>query len=144
MISIVLFISISVLAQVHVSSESETEQVDAEEDHIIEAIENLLQDKTLPQYQRIRERLDLRIMRARKGKSIVFYIYCKTLEELLYLHELLTNGELKKRVTTVFDLLISKRETTVSEVSWSKEEFKKFKTYFESKLPCNLSFVGFD
>lgn len=144
LLSVVLIISISVLATVHVSNGGEAEQVDEDENNIIEAMVNLLQNKTLPQYQRIRERLDLRIILARKGQSIVFYIYCKTLEELLYLHELLTNGELKKRVTTVFDLLISKRETTVSEVSWSKEEFKKFKTYFESKLPCNLSFVGFD
>src|SRR5688572_7699592 len=100
-----LIISISVLTQVHVSSEGEAEQVNEEEDHILEALANLLQNTTLPQYQRIRERLDLRIMRATKGNSIVFYIYCKTLEELLYLYEFLIKGEFKKCISTVFDML---------------------------------------
>src|SRR6218665_3946635 len=130
--------SISVLAQVHVTIEGEREQADVAEDQILEAMANLLQNTTLPQYQRIRERLDLRIMRARKGQSIVFYIYCKTLEELLYLHAFLTKGEFKKRIATVFDMLISKKQTTVSEVSWSEGEFTKFKSHFESKLLCDL------
>ena len=64
MTSVDLIISISVLTQVHVSNEGEAEQVNEEEDHILEALANLLQNTTLPQYQRIRERLDLRIMRA--------------------------------------------------------------------------------
>ena len=127
------------MARVDVSNEGEIEQVNVEEDQILEAMENLLQNTTLPQYQRIRERLDLRIMRARKGQSIVFYIYCKTLQELLYLHAFLTKGEFKKRIATVFDMLISKKQTTVSEVSWSEGEFTKFKSHFESKLPCNSS-----
>jgi len=126
------------LARVDVSNEGEIEQVNVEEDHILEAMANLLHNTTLPQYQRIRKLLDLRIMRARKGQSIVFYIYCKTLEELLYLHAFLTKGEFKKRIAIVFDMLISKKQTTVSEVSWSEGEFTKFKSHFESKLLCDL------
>lgn len=131
----VRIISISVLEQVHVSNEGKAELANAEEDDLLEVMVDLLQDKMLPQDQRIRERLEVRIMRARKDQSVVFYIYCKTMDEPL--RELLTKGEFKKCIASGFDLLISKTKTTVLE-----EEFTTFKTYFEGKLPCNLYLTG--
>src|SRR6218665_2440759 len=95
------------------------------EDEIVARLTNVLSGSSIEESSRILERVQLNILAAKKGHSILLYIWCKTMEELLHLHDLLTSGHLKDTVEELFNqLLNTSQNTAVKSITMNDEEFK--------------------
>src|SRR6218665_508682 len=81
---------------------------DSTEDVIITRITELLNGRSPEDSSRILEGAQIRIIGARKGQSVVIYIFCKTLSDLLDLKEMHVSGELTTHLRAMFSQIISR------------------------------------
>src|SRR6218665_39448 len=81
---------------------------DSTEDVIITRITELLNGRSPEDSSRILEGAQIRIFGARKGQSVVIYIFCKTLSDLLDLKEMHVSGELTTHLRAMFSQIISR------------------------------------
>lgn len=120
-----------VVARVHAHLDGPIQSMMPAEDEIVARLTNVLRGSSIEESSRILERVQLNIFAAKKGHSIVLYIWCKTMEELLRLHDLLTSGHLKDMVEQLFNqLLNTSQNTAVKSITMNDEEFKLMKLYF--------------
>lgn len=83
---------------VRVHSQIEDEQT---EDEVIASFARALGNRPLEESRRILEGT-LNVIAMKKGHSIVIYIYCRTLKELLRLEEMQLNGSIRSTVRELF------------------------------------------
>ena len=83
---------------------------------------------------RILELAMVKVIAAKKGQSVVLYIYCKTIEDLQQLQKSLISGRLKDSVEMLFNsLLIRSQKTKVAALTTDFEEFQNMRTYFKGR-----------
>lgn len=124
------------------------------EDEIIANFANVLQNKPLDESRRILE-LTLNVIALKKTKSIIIYVLCKSVRELLELRDMQLKGKLRLEVKKFFMLLLPPpkiMETTTSNLcditesifkqllyksqiddvvaNFSETEYEKCKTHF--------------
>lgn len=110
------------------------ENVTQTEKELVTKIEYLLSDYSVDDPRRIFDIIKSNAIAAKQGQSIVLYIYCKIIEELQLLHELLTSGQLKDSVELWFkSLLVGSQIITVASLRASAEEFQKLRKYFKGE-----------
>lgn len=139
---------------VRVHSRIEDEET---EDEVIASFARALGSRPLEESRRILEGT-LNVIAMKKGQSIVIYIYCRTLKELLRLEEMQLNGSLQSSVKELFTRLVYQTQEiqvtaddlkTVLEsifsqirdlseikrtsITSSEKEFAKYISYFMSK-----------
>src|SRR5688572_3708215 len=144
---------LSVVVRVHATLQGV--DFDHTEDELIARITELLNGRSEEDSSRILEVAQLRIIGAKKGQSIVLYIFSKTLSDLLDLKEMHVTGELKTRLRNLFTQIISRSQcvevtaenlSTIVEsvfeelfhrsnvaqldLTFSEEEFEKCLSYF--------------
>jgi len=109
-----------VVVRVHASlgNDKDADQI---EDEIITRFKDILRDKSLDEVNRIMEDIDLTIIAAKKGLSVVLYVYCRTTTELTNLYEVKLSGKLRSTVQQVFKQLLllasSPAEVTVEKLN---------------------------
>lgn len=73
----------------------------------------------------------MRIIAAKKGNSIVLYVWCEKVEELLRLEGLKTSGHLQESIEQLFNQLLNRSEKiAVKEIKMDDEELERMKEYF--------------
>ena len=108
------------------------EIVTEDENEIASKVENLLINSSIDESRRILGLVESRVIAAKTGKSIVLYIYCKTIEGLEQLHGLLISGRLKNSVEIWFNSLLPRsQKIIVAALTISTEEFQKMRTFFK-------------
>jgi len=124
---------------VRVYAKSVGENVSEAENEISTAIANMItSDRSTEAADRLLELVNLKVIGARTGHSIILYIYCKTIEELQRLHELLSSGRLRDSVELWFNHLLNRsQKIAVTTLTMSTEEFQKMRAY----LLGNSSFL---
>jgi len=120
---------------VRVHASLDGENVTETEKEISTAIANMIiNDRSTDEASRILELVNLKVIAAKIGQSVVLYIYCKTIEDLQQLHESLISGRLKDSVEMLFNsLLIRSQKTKVAALTTDFEEFQKMRTYFKGR-----------
>ena len=130
--------------RVHASLDGEN--VTETEKEISTAIANMIiNDRSTDEASRILELVNLKVIAAKIGQSVVLYIYCKTIEDLQQLHDSLISGRLKDLVELWFNsLLIRSQKTKLVALTTDDEEFQKMRTYFRGQnlFPVQLIYVG--
>lgn len=117
--------------KVHARLDGPLETVTTAEDKIVTTIESVLSGTSIAESSRILEILQMRLVAARIGQSIVLYIWCKTVEELLRFYEFLTSGRLKDTAELLFNQLLTlSQKVVVRNITMSDEEFESIKAYF--------------
>lgn len=110
------------------------------EDEISTAFEKMLIGRSITERSRLLDIFQLKVIDAKKGQSIVLYIYCETVEELLRLQELLTSGCLKDAAERLFNKLLTRsQEVAVENATLNDEEFKRMKAYFTGDQLFNFN-----
>lgn len=99
---------LSVVVRVHANLQGV--DVNHTEDELITRITELLSGRSQEDSSRILEVAQLRIIGAKKGESVVLFVFCKTLTELLDLKEMQLSGELKSHLQTLFTQVISRSQ----------------------------------
>ena len=79
---------------------------DHTEDDIITRFKDILSGKSLDEASRILEDIDLTVIAAKKGHSVVLYVYCRTATELTDLYEMNLSGKLRSTVEQLFKELL--------------------------------------
>ena len=98
-------ILISVVVRVHANLGNDKD-ADHTEDNIIARFKDILKAKSLDEASRILEDIDLTIIAAKKGHSVVLYVYCRTATELTNLYEMNLSGKLNSIIELVFRQLL--------------------------------------
>lgn len=80
---------------------------DYTEEDIIARFTDILSVKSLDEVSRILKQTELKIIAAKKGLSVVLYVYCRTAKELLVLYEMNLSGKLRNTVQQLFSQLTS-------------------------------------
>ena len=120
----------SVVVRVHAHLEGPLEDVTPTEDAISTTIAIALSGTSIEERSRIWERAQLKLIAAKKGQSVVLYVWCETVEELFHLHESLTSGHLKDSVELLFNhLLTTFQKVVLKRVTMQDEELKLIKGY---------------
>ena len=122
-----------VVARVHAHLDGPVQSMMPAEDEIVARIANVFSNtcKSFEESSRIWKRVKLKLIAAKKGHSIVLYIWCKTMEELLRLQDLLTIGHLKDTAEQLFNQLLTlSQKVTLKDITMDDEEFKQMKLYF--------------
>lgn len=133
-----------VVARVHVKLDGPLEKVKPAEDEIVTTIASVLNGTSIADSIRIWQRVHLKLIAARKGQSIVLYIWCETKEDLLRVHDSLTSCRLKDPVEQFFNqLLTQSRKVAVNTITVNDEEFRRMKAYFTGNQLFNISFELF-
>lgn len=116
------------------------ENVTEAENEISTAIANMItNDRSTEEANRILELVNLKVIGVKTGQSILLYIYCKTIEELQRLHEMLNSGRLKDSVELCFNRLLNRsQKITVTTLTVSTQEFQKVRTYFTGNFTFTL------
>lgn len=115
-------------ARVNLDGENVTE----DENEIASMVGNLLINRSVDESRKILGFGESRVIAAKTGKSIVLYIYCKTIKDLEQLNESLTAEKLTNSVELLFNSLLPRTKTiTVAALTISTEEFQKMRTYFK-------------
>ena len=75
-----------------------------------------------------------KVIAAKKGQSVVLYIYCNAIEDLQQLHDSVISGRLKESVELWFNsLLIRSQETKVVALTTDFKELQKMITYLKGQ-----------
>lgn len=107
------------------------EDVTTAEEQISTAIAYVLSGISIAGSNRILELAQLKVIAAKKGQSVVVYIWCETVEELFRLYELLTSGHLRECVEQLFNQLLTwSQKVAVKDVKMNDDEFKRIKECF--------------
>lgn len=107
-----------------VHAQLNSEEVDETEEEIITRFASVLSGKSLEASNRILVGT-LNVIAAKKGQSVVLYIYCKTLKDLIHLQEMNASGKLRTIIQTIFTQLLS-------HVFWTKVNVENLKSVVES------------
>ena len=95
--------TIIVLVVVRVHAElGNDKSADHAEDDIITRFRDVLNGKSLNEVSRILKEIELSVIAAKKGQSVVLYIYCRTVKELMDLYEICLSGKLRDAVERLF------------------------------------------
>ena len=100
-----LIILILVVVRVHVNLGNDKD-ADHIEDDIITRFKDILKMKSLDEASRILKDIDLTIIAAKKGHSVVLYVYCRTATELMDLYEMNLSGKLRSTIEQMFKQLL--------------------------------------
>ena len=79
---------------------------DRTEDDIITRFTDILSGKSLDEASRILAEIELKVIAAKKGHSVVLYVYCRTATELIDLFESHLSGKLRNTVEQLFRQLL--------------------------------------
>ena len=74
------------------------------EDDIIRKFTDILSGKSPDEASRILTEIEMKVIAAKKGHSIVLYIYCRTKTELMNLYEIYSSGKLRSTVEQNFNV----------------------------------------
>ena len=85
---------------------------DHTEDNIISIIADILSGKSLEETSRILKKTELKVIAAKKGHSVVLYVYCRTDKELMDLYEMNLSGTLRSTIERLFSQLLLCSTTT--------------------------------
>ena len=97
---------------------------DQTEDDIITRFKNILSGKSLDEVSRLLKEIELTVIAAKKGQSVVLYIYCRTARELMELYELNLSGTLRNIVERIFSQLLLLGSTTTEYAEVTVENLK--------------------
>jgi len=75
-----------------------------------------------------------KVIAAKKGQSVVLYIYCNAIEDLQQLHDSVISGRLKESVELWFKSLLNEpKDIAVTAMSVFTEEPHRKRTYFKGQ-----------
>ena len=129
------------VAVVQAHANLDADQLDETETQIVREVTSLMLQSSENRTSLLLQELQMRIIAARRGSSIVLYIYCETMKELMYLCEVINKNELKDKLENIFNTLLHDMSTRVTDLYIVETEINKAKKFFERKF---LSFrIGF-
>ena len=120
----------TVFVQLHASIEGYAANIGELEGDIFSQLTKVLENSPLDANARLLELTRQRIVAIKKEHSLVFYIHCKTNDELLQLTNLLETNTLKETVERVFIEMLSIEDALRVSLTWSSEEFTTAASYF--------------
>lgn len=125
----------SAVVGVRASLQEASPNVDERDEAIVSKITDILEnsDLSLEDWKRLSPLIELRILTASKGNSVLLYFHCLTFEELQRLAGLTVEGSLKKIVEEVFTQLLNSESTIAVSLRWSEGDFERTSSYFASK-----------
>lgn len=109
-------IFVSVVVRVHADLGT-GKDADHTEDDIITRFTDILSGKSLDEASRILKEIELTVIAAKKGHSVVLYVYCRTATELTDLYEKNLSGKLRSSVEQLFSQLLLSSTTEYAEVT---------------------------
>lgn len=125
-----------VICEVHVTINGNTETLETYETKIVECFLQMLNqrsdgDQTMIEIIQSGHR-GVELIIVKRGGSIAFYFHCDSLEGLTYLHEIVSNGQFKAIVETIFNQLLASDDPVTVYVNWSTEDHERCKAFFLS------------
>lgn len=110
------------------------ENVSEAENEISTAMANMILDRSIEEANRIFQLAQLKVIAAKKGQSIVLYIYCMTIEDVQQLYQSLISASLKVSLELLFNRLLSRSlKIAVTTVIVSNQELLRIQTYFNGE-----------
>jgi len=79
---------------------------DRAEDDIIARFKDILSAKSLDEASRILKEIELTVIAAKKGHSVVLYVYCRTETDLIDLYQMNLSGKLRRTIERLFSQLL--------------------------------------
>ena len=111
------------------------------EKEIVERIDSALSSMSLEESRCLLEKLHLKVLAARTGHSVILYVLCETIDELMHLSKRLASGELQSDIEQLFNQLISRTEKVQVLTSVSEETVNKCTMFLEGQLSFVRSFI---
>jgi|SRR6218665_292998 len=98
-------ILVLVVVRVHAELEN-VKDADHTEDDIVAIFADILSGKSENEASRILKKTELKILAAKKGHSVVLYVYCRTETDLRDLYEMNLSGKLRSTIVRLFSQLL--------------------------------------
>jgi len=114
--------------------DTEEADVDATEELIAKGITDLLSDRSLPERNRILEMVQLRLIGAKVGHSVVLYFHCLDLSDVDRLQEICDSGHMKNIIETVFNRLLQAAGNIRVKIKWIAYSFDLNRHIFKGKI----------
>ena len=124
-------ILVSVVVRVHANL-GNNKDADHTEDDIITRFTDVLSGKSLDEASHILKEIELKVIAAKKGHSVVLYVYCRTAKELTYLYEMYLSGDLRSIVEKLFSQLLF--YSTTAEYMYAEVTAENLKDVVECAL----------
>lgn len=113
---------------------AEGADVDATEELIVKGITNLLGDRSLPERNRILELVQLRLIGAKVGHSVVLYFHCLELTDVDRLQEIYDRDHMKNIIETVFNRLLQAAGNIRVKIKWIAYSFGINRHFFKGNI----------
>lgn len=132
--TIILIIVVYFLAIVQAHANLDTDRLDEAETQIVRDLTNLVLQAPENRQSLLLQELQIKVLAVKRGSSIVLYIFCETMKELMYLCEVIDTKELKDKLENLFNTLLHDMTTRVTQLYISETEKNKAKKFFERKF----------
>lgn len=132
--TIILIIVVYFLAIVQAHANLDTDRLDEAETQIVKDLTNLVLQAPENRQSLLLQELQIKVLAVKRGSSIVLYIFCETMKELMYLCEVIDTKELKDKLENLFNTLLHDMTTRVIQLYISETEINKAKKFFERKF----------
>lgn|SRR6218665_887594 len=130
----IILIIVSFLAIVQAHANLDTDRLDEAETQIVRDLTNLVLQAPENRQSLLLQELQIKVLAVKRGSSIVLYIFCETMKELMYLCEVIDTKELKDKLENLFNTLLHDMTTRVTQLYISETEKNKAKKFFERKF----------
>lgn len=122
------------VAVVQAHANLDADQLDEKEVQIVRDVRNLLLQTSEHRTNLLLQEVQISIMATRRGSSIVLYLYCETMKELMYLCEVINKKQLKDKIENIFNALLHDTSMRVIDLYIWETEINKAKKFFERKF----------